>query len=159
MQVLQRNLVLLSERMDLIADANILFAAFIRNSTTRMVLLTRTPIPLKLYVPPFIFEEAYKYRKLLAKKTNLEENEIMALLFELISASNIEILKEKDLFKFKDESEVVSPRKNDAPYFASALYKNCGIWSNDRPLKGQKRIIIINTAELLAILDGNENIT
>lgn len=142
--------------MDLIVDANVLFAAFIRNSTTRRILLTKTPVPLKLYAPPFIFDEAYKYRKLLANKTDLEENEIMALLFELVSASNIDILKAEELLKFKEESEAVSPRKNDAPYFAAALHKNCGIWSNDRPLKSQKRITIINTEELLVLADEKE---
>ncbi|MDE1834488.1 MAG: PIN domain-containing protein [Candidatus Micrarchaeota archaeon] len=139
--------------MDLVIDANVLFAAFIKNSTTREILLTKTPMPLRLYTTPFILEETYKYRKLLAKKTLLDENEIMELVLELISASNIEIVKEKELDKFKDEAEKVSPRENDAPYFAVALYKNCKIWSNDKPIKRyQDKVDILTTKELLDLL-------
>src|SRR5271156_4463706 len=133
--------------MDLVVDANILFAAFIKNSTTREILLTKTPMPLKLYTTPFILEETYKYRKLLAKKTLLDENEVMELVLELISASNIEIIKEGELSKFKDEAEKVSPRKNDAPYFAVALYKGCKIWSNDKPIKRQQDKLDILTTK------------
>jgi predicted nucleic acid-binding protein len=54
--------------MDLVLDANVLFAAFMKDSTTRNILLTKTPTPLKLYVPPFLLDEVYKYKGLLAKK-------------------------------------------------------------------------------------------
>lgn len=98
-------------------------------------------------------EETYKYRKLLADKTSLDENQIMELILELISASNIEIIKESELRKFKDEAEKVSPRKNDAPYFAVALYKNCKIWSNDGPIKrGQDKIDILTTKDIVNLL-------
>ena len=80
-------------------------------------MLTKTPVPLRLYTTPFILKETYKYKKLLASKTFLEENEIMELVLELVSASNIEIIKESELNKFKNEAEGISPRKNDAPYF------------------------------------------
>lgn len=140
--------------MDLVIDANILFAAFIKSSTTREILLTKTPIPLKLYTTPFILEEIYKYRKLLTRKTFLDENEIVELVLELISTSNIVIIKQEKLNKFKGEAEKVSPTENDVSYFAVALYKNCKIWSNDGPLKKQNRIEVITTKELLAILEA-----
>ena len=138
--------------MDLVLDANILFAAFIKDSTTRGILLTKTPLPLKLYTTPFILEETYKYRKLLAKKTSLDKNEIMELVLELMSASNIEIIKEKELNKFKTEARRISPMENDSSYFTVALYKNCKIWSNDKLLKDQDIVDVITTKELLALL-------
>lgn|SRR5271157_4510286 len=138
--------------MDLVIDANILFAAFMKNSTTRRILLTKTPSPLKLYTTPLILEEAYKYRKLLAEKASFGENEIMRLMLELISAANIEILNEEELEPFKEQAVKVSPRRNDAPYFAVALCKKCGLWSNDKPLKGQNSLLVITTTELLAVL-------
>ncbi len=54
--------------MDLVLDANILFAAFMRDSTTRKILLTKTPTPLKLYALSFLIDEVYKYKDLLANK-------------------------------------------------------------------------------------------
>jgi len=140
--------------MDLVIDANVLFAAFIKNSTTRRLLLTKTPTPLRLYTTPFILEEAYKYRKLLARKASINENELMGLMLELVSASNIEIIGKDELSRFKEEAAKVSPRKNDAPYFAVALYKKCRLWSNDKPLKSQGSVVVITTKELLEILDN-----
>lgn len=140
--------------MDLVIDANVLFAAFMKNSTTRRLLLTKTPVPLRLYTTPVLLEEVYKYRKLLARKTLMDENEVMDLMLELVSASNIEIVSEKELSAFKEQTGKVSPRKNDAPYFAVALYKKCGLWSNDKPLKRQNSIVVITTKELLEILDN-----
>lgn len=139
--------------MDLVIDANILFAAFMKNSTTRSLLLTKTPAPLRLYTTPLILEEAYKYRKLLARKASLNENEVMNLMLELVSASNIEIVSKEELGRFKEQAMKVSPSKNDAPYFAVALYKKCGLWSNDKPLKRQGSVVVITTKELLAILN------
>ncbi len=138
--------------MDLVVDANILFAAFMKDGTTRRILLIKTPSPLKLYTTPFILEEAYKYRGLLAAKAGLNEDEVMELMLELISASNIEIVKENELDVFEDEAENVSPRTNDAPYFAVALCKGCRIWSNDKPMRKQGKVTIISTKELLALL-------
>lgn len=140
--------------MDLVIDANILFAAFMKDSTTRKLLLTKTPAPLRLYTTPVLMEEVYKYRKLLARKASIAENEVMDLMLELVSASNIEIVEEKELNTFRDQAEKVSPRKNDAPYFAVALYKKCGLWSNDKPLKRQNSVVVITTKELLEILDN-----
>lgn len=140
--------------MDLVVDANILFAAFMKDSTTRRILLTRTPLQLKLYTTPFILEEAYKYRELLAKKAGLDEGDVAELSMELIAAANIEIVTAAELNKFEKDAEMTSPTKNDAPYFAVALYKHCKIWSNDKLIKKQDIVGVISTSELLAILDN-----
>ena len=138
--------------MELVIDANIIFAAFIKDSTTRRILLTRTPVPLRLYTTPYILDEIYKYRKLLAEKTGLKEEVVAELALELLSASGIEIVKEEELSGFKNEAEQVSPRLNDAPYFAVALCKACGIWSNDKPIRKQGRVKILSTMDLLKVL-------
>jgi predicted nucleic acid-binding protein len=143
-----------SELMELVIDANILIAAFIKKSTTRELLLYRTPKPIKLYTPPFILEELSQHTPLLSSKTGISEKEIMGLVLELLYTSNIEIINDKELTEVKRVAEKIAPDKNDSAYFAVALYKNCEIWSNDRPLKKQNRIIVITTKELLAIL-GN----
>ena len=104
-------------------DANILFAAFMRDSTTRKILLTKTPTPLKLYTPPFLIDEVYKYKDLLAKEAMLNKNEVLGLILQLIYASGIEIIDYRYLDKFKKDAYRISPMVNDAIYFAVALYK------------------------------------
>jgi predicted nucleic acid-binding protein len=109
---------------------------------------------LRLYTTPLILEEVYKYRGLLARKAALNENEVMGLMLELISASNIEIVSDGELAPFREQAMKISPRRDDAPYFAVALYRECGLWSNDKPLKRQNFVVVITTKELLAILDN-----
>lgn len=142
--------------MDLVIDANILFAAFIKNSITREILLYKTPNPIKLYAPPFILEETSRYKSFLSDKTNIPEHEILGLVLELLYAANIAIIENKNLAEVKVAAEKIAPDKKDAPYFAVALYKNCEIWSNDKQLKKQNKIIVITTKELLAILSYNK---
>lgn len=78
----------------------------------------------------------------------------MGLVLELVSAANIQIIEEEKLERIKPLAKKITPDKDDSPYFAIALYKNCRIWSNDSLLKNQNRVIVINTKELLAMLGG-----
>ena len=75
-----------------------------RDSTTRKILLTKTPTPLKLYTPPFLIDEVYKYKDLLAKKAMLNKNEVLGLILQLIYASGIEIIDYRYLDKFKKDA-------------------------------------------------------
>jgi predicted nucleic acid-binding protein len=109
--------------MDLVIDANILFAAFMKNGTTRRVLLDKTPAPLKLYTTPFILEETYKYRKLLAEKASLDENDIVGLVLELLASSNTEIVKGELLSRYMGEAERLSPRNNDTPASRALIFR------------------------------------
>ena len=138
--------------MELVVDANVIFAALIKNSTTRKLLLLRTPSPFTLYTTPFILEEVFKYLSYLAEKTETEESELLEMLMELFISADINIIPENQLRPYMKEALKVSPDKNDAQYFAIAMSMNCPIWSNDKRLKGQSRIKVINTAELLLIL-------
>ena len=139
---------------DIVLDANVLFAAFMKEGTTRKILLTKTPTPLKLYAPPFLLDEVYKYKELLARKAKLPESEVFGLVLQLIYASGTEIIDYKYLKKFRNNAEKISPTMNDAIYFAVALYKKCPIWSNDKPIAKQNKIKIISTKDILAILNS-----
>ncbi len=45
-------------------------------------------------------------------------------------------------------AEEISPDKDDVLYFALALRLDCAIWSNDKALKGQSVVAILNTKEV-----------
>lgn len=140
--------------MELVVDANVIFAALIKNSTTRKLLLLRTPSLLTLYTTPFILEEVFKYLGYLAGKTGTEKSELLEMLMELFLSAEINIIPENQLRPYMKEALKVSPDKNDAQYFAIAMSRNCPIWSNDKRLKRQSKIKVINTADLLLILGG-----
>ena len=71
--------------MDLILDANVLFAALIRDSFTAHLIFRNN---VNLFAPQFLIEEIDKYREEILKKTkrNVEEFEgFLSLLKELIT--------------------------------------------------------------------------
>ncbi|MCL5680037.1 MAG: PIN domain-containing protein [Candidatus Marsarchaeota archaeon] len=83
-----------------------------------------------------------------------DESYVAELSMGSISAANIEIVTAAELNKFEKDAEMASPTKNDAPYFAVALYKHCKIWPNDKLIKKQDIVGVIPTSELLATLDN-----
>ena len=58
--------------MDIILDANILFAALIRQSKSRSLLVSDR---LCLYAPEFVLEEMEKYQSEILRKTGKSEQE------------------------------------------------------------------------------------
>ena len=66
--------------MRLIVDANILFSALIKDSSTAKILVDDK---FKLYAPEFLFEEFAKYEDYILKKTNrTKENSKKDSLFQ-----------------------------------------------------------------------------
>ncbi len=138
--------------MDLVLDANVLFAALIREGTTRYIMLHKTPSPLKLYAPPFLLGETFGYISLLSRKTELPEKEISGFIFDLVSGANVEFVEEWMVGRHVNKAKGLSPDIKDVPYVATALYKKCGIWSNDKPLKAKGGVAVVDTKELLKLI-------
>ncbi len=53
------------------------------------------------------------------------------------------------------DAEIISPDKNDALYFASALKMNSAIWSNDKKPKEQNKVKVCSAGELMRIKDSS----
>ena len=47
----------------------------------------------------------------------------------------------------------IAPDKNDWPFFALAMKEDCALWSNDKRLKRQNAVKVIDTAELTKLLE------
>lgn len=133
--------------MNLIVDANILFAALIKDGKTIEILLN--PF-FNFYAPEFLFEEFEKYELEILRKTH-RNKEKFSEIFEILKKIIILIPKEK----YKDKiyfAKSFSPDEYDVKYFALALKLNCAIWSNDKKLKEQNRVKVYSTEELIKIL-------
>jgi predicted nucleic acid-binding protein len=130
--------------MELIVDANILFAALIKDGATIDFILARDTC---LFVPEFVFEEFSGHRQELLEKTKRsrgELDEILRLLQSLLI-----IVPKEDIGDFIDEALDISPDPDDAPYFALALKLGAPIWSNDKRLRTQSKVEILSTEDLL----------
>jgi predicted nucleic acid-binding protein len=131
--------------MRLVVDANVLFAAMIKEGFTAELIISDK---LQLFAPEFLFTEFVKYEDLILKKTHRsreEFNQFLDLLKEQIT-----IIPKKEIIPFIDKAEKISPDPKDTVYLALAFALKSDIWSNDKKLKqAQQEIIVVSTEELI----------
>ncbi len=116
--------------MDLVIDANILFAALIKDSFTSELLFQGR---FHLYAPEFILEEFQSHKEEILKKTARSEEEFFRLLE--IFKRKIVLIPLQELISYLKDAEQISPDTKDIAYLALALRLHCPIWSNDKELK------------------------
>ncbi len=131
--------------MDLVIDANILFAAIIKKNITSELIFKEE---FRLYAPDFIFTEFEKYKQVIKKKTERTDQEFDELL--MIFQRRVELISYEEIQQFMKKAEEISPDIKDATYIALALKLHIPIWSNDKELKKkQKEIIVYSTSDII----------
>ena len=131
--------------MDLVVDANILFAALIKENITSDLLFKND---LHLYTSEFIFEEFGKYKELIKNKTGRTDEEFEEFFNSL--QRRITIIPSEEIELFLKKAKEISPDIKDVPYVAVALKLNIAIWSNDRKLKEKQNVVrVYSTEELM----------
>ena len=131
--------------MKLVVDANILFAALIKEGSTAELLISDK---IHLFAPEFLFEEFSKYKELILKKTHRSNEEFNQFLD--ILKNQITIVPKKEITPFIDKAEKISPDPKDTIYLALALALKSNVWSNDKKLKeGQNKVNVLSTEELI----------
>ncbi len=128
--------------MRLIIDANILFAALIKDSSTAKLLLNNK---LKFYAPEFLFEEFAKYEDYLLNKTHRTKENFKD--FYNLLKQKIKIIPKKEIDPFLKQAKEISPDPKDTIYLALSLAFNSKFWSNDKKLKEQQDLVEILTTE------------
>lgn len=133
--------------MDLIIDANILFAALIKKDLTSDLIVYDF---FRLYAPEYIFTEFEKYRGYIKRKTERSNEDFNEALN--IFRRRIELIPYEEIKPFINKAREISPDIKDIPYIALALKLNIPIWSNDKTLKEkQNKIKIYSTHELISM--------
>jgi len=146
----QKDILSNRDSMDLVVDANILFAALIKENVTSELLFSSS---LHLYAPEFIFTEFEKYQELIKEKTERTDEEFSRLLetFE----RRIELIPLEEITPFIAKAKKVSPDPKDVPYVALALKMSIPIWSNDKELKEkQSSIVVYSTPEIVRLIES-----
>jgi len=135
--------------MNLVIDANMIIAALIKNGAARQIILSDK---FNFMSPDFIFDEIYKHREYIGRKSGLDHKDfdlVMLLLFQQI-----------DIVPFDEYRSSIGPATaimkddiKDIPYIACYLGQKCdGIWTNDADFNNKPGIRVIDTATLLNIL-------
>ncbi|MBU1197295.1 PIN domain-containing protein [Candidatus Micrarchaeota archaeon] len=129
--------------MKTVIDANVLFAALLKDGMTRRLLFNPD---LQLYAPKFIAREYLKYRTYLLGKYAYGEKKFDALIRDVLSF--IELVPDRELKPYLPAARTLVSDPKDWLYVAVALKENAAVWSNDKDLKAQTRIPVYSTAEL-----------
>lgn len=108
--------------MDLVVDANVLFASLIKQGKTIELLFNED---FRLFAPEFILEELSEHEEEIlqkSKRTREEFCEILAALEEVIM-----LVPNEEFAVFFQEARKISPDPDDFQYFALALKLKCAI--------------------------------
>lgn len=136
--------------MNIILDSNVLFSALIKDSTTRRMMIEYDSFFL---FPSYIFIEMQTHKEELLKKSGMNRQEFNKLL--RIILRKVTIIPTEVLITYKKEAvDIVKDIDvNDALFVACALaYPNSIIWSDDKKLKLQDKVRVINTKEMMELL-------
>ncbi|OGX35425.1 MAG: hypothetical protein A3C36_01650 [Omnitrophica WOR_2 bacterium RIFCSPHIGHO2_02_FULL_52_10] len=136
--------------MQLVVDANILLAAFLRKALTRELLLDAR---LELAAPEHLLSETRRHLlrdASIGKRIGLPVEQIETLFFLL--TSRIQVFPQVSYRSFMKQALQLAAHREDAPYLALALMLNSAVWSNDKGMKEQTAVAVHTTSELLSIL-------
>ena len=134
--------------MKLVVDANVLFSFFMKYSSTRKFIFSHPE--LELFAPEYLFDELEEHKEEIKRKSKIDDNVFNLSKKELLIYVTVVPLDE---FKeFWDKARKISPDPDDAQYFAVAFAMSCVFWSNDKSLKKQSCVKILNTKELLELI-------
>jgi predicted nucleic acid-binding protein len=136
--------------MNIIIDSNVLFSALIKDSMKRKLILNYDGFFL---FPEFIFEEMEEHKEELLNKSKMNQDDFGKLLGVILQ--KVVIVPNEILQPFKEEAvQIVKDIDIDDVLFAACAlaYENSIIWSDDKGLKRQKKIKVLNTEEIIKIL-------
>ena len=132
--------------MDVVVDANIIFAVLIKDSFSNHLLFNGR---FHLFTPEYIFTEFEKHKEEILNKTERTTENFFRLLD--ILKRRITLVPLEELANYIEEAEKLTPDSKDLAYFALALKLNCAVWSNDKKLKEQDKIKVYSTHELIKL--------
>lgn len=137
--------------MKIVVDANILFSALIKDSTTRELILKYDD---KFLIPNYVFLEIEKYKEDILRKSEMNFKEFNDL-FNLIIEKTVVVPTETFRVYVKEAQDLIGEHSpEDIVYIACALaFFDCILWSNDKKLKRQDKINVFNTEEIMKILN------
>ena len=136
--------------MELVVDANIFVAGFLRAAATRELLVDER---LTLWTPEYALLETQRIlltSRIQRKAGKLSPEQVKSALVSL--TTHIQVLPEKAYRIRLSEAKQFALDPADTPYLALALHLRLPLWSNDAALKNQRSIVVYTTQELLNLL-------
>ncbi|MDK2781498.1 MAG: hypothetical protein PWR13_526 [Archaeoglobi archaeon] len=104
----------------------------------------------KLISPDFAIEELTKHREEVMKKARIRNEDFERLI--VVLRKHIAFIEEDFYSEYIPLALEISPDPDDADFIALSLKAVYPLWSNDAKLKHVKEISVLNTGELIKIL-------
>lgn len=134
--------------MNIVLDTNILFSALLKDSVTRKLILSYDG---HFLIPPYMFEELRKHKPMLLQVSGMGQRDLDALLELLLSRM---IIVPGEIIEPYWEEALMIVREidpDDVMFIACALaYPGCILWSDDKKLKRQPKVRVLDTEEMMA---------
>ena len=134
--------------MDLVVDANVLFAALIRNNKTAELLFKDK---LHLFAPEYLLDEFVEHKEEIVQKSDRPSEEFYKFLD--ILKKRITFCPYDDFKHYMERASEITPDPDDEEYIALAFSIKADIWSNDKSLKKIKVVDVYSTVDLVNILN------
>ncbi|MDO8538011.1 MAG: PIN domain-containing protein [archaeon] len=131
----------------IVVDANIIFSAIIKDSTTRYLIGHSEDI--ELVTPSFIVLEILNHLDEFSKRFEVKKHYLQKLADKIFELGEIKIIEPAFYSEYEQQALELINDPKDSSYLALALKLNCPIWSNDKDFKKQNRIKVYSTQELL----------
>ena len=127
-----------------VVDANELFSLLIKgNGKSEMLFFSEN---VELLAPEKILLEFARHKSEILKKTHRSNEEFSRLLS--IAEKRIELVPKEEYNPYLPKALSLLPtHPKDAQYFALALKYSCILWSEEKLLKKQSSVIVLNTQE------------
>lgn len=137
--------------MKIVVDTNVLFSFFRKDSTTRKI-ISDTKL-FEFYSPDFALEELKKNKESICLKAKITHQEFEETIKDM-EFLYVKAIPLKDYLDNLATAKEVCPHPKDIDFFALALKLGCPIWSIESRLKNQTAVKVINTKELLFLLES-----
>ena len=145
--------------MKLVADSNVLFTFFWKNSAFRQI----SAQDVRIFSPQFALEEIDEHKEEIMQKTTINKNSFDLMLKELRQMVFFIPLEEYECFVNQAYDSVKGLPQNqsdalgeDIDFLALAMKYKCPVWSNDKLLKKQTAVDIVSTKELVLLVEPKE---
>ena len=134
--------------MLLVVDANIAISMLISKGLKHKIFFSEK---IESNSPDRILLEIVKHWSELSGKSGLSEKDLeLGLLAIRLQLTTFSL---NNLSSWLKEGAEISPDPDDSEYFALALKLNCPIWPEEKLLKKQDKVKVLNTGELWELLN------
>lgn len=130
--------------MKLVVDANILFAALLKNGWSRQLWVTPG---LELVAPAYLMVEFESHRSEIFSKFKGSREDFDSLFRHLIAY--VKLVEDAELKPYVAPVMSLSSDSDDWLYLACALFCGGDLWSSDKGFQPQKRFRVWRTDELI----------